>query len=105
GARCLASIRCGGTLVPCNRAVCPFVQMAMSPLTLEAQFPTPPTPPTPPNPQAPDRVIRIGGPDGMTIELPTRPLTGREVAALRQRGSELSRQLNSANNRRDQLAG
>jgi hypothetical protein len=40
----------------------------------------------------------------MTIELPTRPLTGREVAALRQRGSELSRQLNSVNNRRDQLA-
>jgi len=49
-------------------------------------------------------VIRIGGADGMTIELPTRPLTGREVAALRQRGSELSRQLNSVNNRRDQLA-
>ena len=49
-------------------------------------------------------MIRIGGADGMTIELPTRPLTGREVAALRQRGSELSRQLNSANNRRDQLA-
>ncbi len=78
--------------------------MAMSLLTQEAQFPTPPTPPTPPIPQAPDRVIRIGGPDGMTIELPTRPLTGREVAALRQRGSELSRQLNSVNNRRDQLA-
>jgi len=80
--------------------------MAMSPLTQEApQLPTPPSPPTPPLPQVPDRVIRIGGPDGMTIELPTRPLTGREVAALRQRGSELSRQLNSANNRRDQLAG
>jgi hypothetical protein len=80
--------------------------MAMSPLTQEApQLPTPPTPPAPPLPQVPDRVIRIGGPDGMTIELPTRPLTGREVAALRQRGSELSRQLNSANNRRDQLAG
>src|SRR4029434_1470449 len=95
-----------GPLLPCNRAVCPFVQMAMSPLTQEApQLPTPPTPPTPPLPQVPDRVIRIGGPDGMTIELPTRPLTGREVAALRQRGSELSRQLNSASNRRDQLAG
>lgn len=79
--------------------------MAMSPLTQEAQIPTPPTPPTPPRQPGPEGpFIRLGGPDGMTIELPTRPLTGREVAALRQRGSELSRQLNSANNRRDQLA-
>lgn len=61
------------------------------------QLPTPPAPPAPPT-------ISIGQ-GGTVIELPTRPLTGREVAALRQRGSELSRQLNSVNNRRDQLAG
>jgi len=64
---------------------------------VEQQLPTPPTPPAPPT-------ISIGQ-GGTVIELPTRPLTGREVAALRQRGSELSRQLNSVNNRRDQLAG
>jgi hypothetical protein len=63
---------------------------------VEQQLPTPPAPPAPPT-------ISIGQ-GGTVIELPTRPLTGREVAALRQRGSELSRQLNSVNNRRDQLA-
>lgn len=78
--------------------------MAMSPLTQEAQIPTPPTPPTPPRAPGSGPFIRIGGADGVTIDLPTLPLTAREVAALRQRGSELSRQLNSANNRRDQLA-
>lgn len=62
------------------------------------QLPTPPTPPTPPT-------IVTGGPGGDLIQIPARPLTAREVQALRQRGSELSRQLNSANNRRDQLAG
>jgi hypothetical protein len=36
--------------------------------------------------------------------MPTRPLTARDVQALRQRGTELSRQLSSANNRRNQLA-
>ena len=36
--------------------------------------------------------------------MPTRPLTARDVQALRQRGSELSRQLTSASNRRNQLA-
>lgn len=62
------------------------------------QLPTPPTPPTPPS-------ILTPGPGGDLIQLSGRPLTAREVQALRQRGSELSRQLNSANNRRDQLAG
>jgi len=61
------------------------------------QLPTPPSPPPPPQ-------IITTGPGGTVIEVPARPLTGREVAALRQRGSELSRQLNSASNRRDQLA-
>ena len=61
--------------------------------------------PTPPPPPQPGRVIRIDGPGGPTnIELPTRPLTARDVQALRQRGTELSRQLNSANNRRDELS-
>jgi hypothetical protein len=75
--------------------------MAMSPLTQEAQIPTPPTPPTPPSMP----VIRIGGPDGITsIDIPTRPLTARDVAALRARRSELSTQLESATGRRNSLA-
>jgi len=50
-------------------------------------------------------VIRIGGPEGITtIELPTRPLTARDVAALRARRSELSNQLESATSRRNSLA-
>lgn len=69
----------------------------MSQGTPVEQVPTPPAPPAPPT-------ISIGQ-GGNVIEIPARPLTGREVAALRQRGSELSRQLNSVNNRRDQLAG
>jgi hypothetical protein len=75
--------------------------MAMSP-AFQEQVPTPPTPPTPP---APGRIV-IGQPGGgfTTIEMPTRPLTARDVQALRQRGSELSRQLTSASNRRNQLA-
>ena len=64
------------------------------------QAPIPPTPPAPPAPPT----IRFGGPGGTTIELPTRPLTARDVQALRQRGSELSRQLTSANNRRNELS-
>lgn len=74
----------------------------MSPLTQE-QVPTPPPPP--PLPSTPR--ISIGGDGGVTItgfEMPTRPLTAREVRALRQRGSELSNQLVSATNRRNQLA-
>lgn len=73
----------------------------MSQATALEQVPVPPTPPAPPGQQ----VIRIGGPNGtQVIELPARPLTARDVQALRQRGSELSRQLNSANNRRNELS-
>ena len=72
----------------------------MSP-AFQEQVPTPPTPPTPP---APGRIIIGQGGNLTTIEMPTRPLTARDVQALRQRGSELSRQLTSANNRRNQLA-
>jgi hypothetical protein len=70
--------------------------MAMSRVAQEQQIPTPPAPPAPPQ-------ITITGPGGTTV-IGTPPMTGREVQALRQRGSELSRQLNSASNRRDQLA-
>ena len=42
------------------------------------------------------------GPGG--IQITPGGLTGRDVAILRQRGSELSRQLTSANNRREELA-
>jgi hypothetical protein len=76
--------------------------MAMSPLTQEAQIPTPPTPPTPPSMP----VIRVGGPDRITnIEFPARPLTARDIAALKARRSELSTQLESATSRRNSLAG
>src|SRR5215217_7414723 len=89
---------------PCNRSVCPSVQMAMSP-AFQEQVPTPPAPPTPPTPPTPGRIV-IGQPGGgfTTIEVPNRPLSAREVQALQQRGRELSRQLTSANNRRNQLA-
>jgi hypothetical protein len=69
--------------------------MAMSPATQEV-----PTPPAPPS--APRIITGQGG--NITIELPTRPLTARDVQALRQRGSELSRQLSSATGRRNDLA-
>ena len=65
---------------------------------VRVELPTPPAPPAPPS--------IITGQGGTTvIEIPARPLTARDVAALRQRGSELSRQLTSVNGRRDQLAG
>jgi hypothetical protein len=65
------------------------------------QGPTLPTPPVPPIPPT----IVTTGPGGTTvIRLAGAPTTAREVEALRRRGSELSRQLNSANGRRDRLA-
>jgi len=70
--------------------------MAMSRVAQEQQIPTPPAPPQLPT-------IITTGPGGTTL-IGTPPMTAREVQALRQRGSELSRQLNSVNNRRDQLA-
>ena len=78
----------------------PSYDDAMSQATPLEQVPVPPAPPA--LPAAPR--IQIGGPGGTTIELPTRPLTARDVQALRQRGSELSRQLTSANNRRNELS-
>ena len=85
--------------------------MAMSPDAQAEQVPTPPTPPTPATPPGAPTIpapsgtpqIIVAGPGGSPIVL-TPPRTAREVQALRQRGSELSRQLSSANNRRDQLA-
>jgi len=72
----------------------------MSQANTVEQIPVAPALPAPPG-----RVIRIDGQGGATtIELPTRPLTARDVQALRQRGGELSRQLTSANNRRNELS-
>ena len=74
--------------------------MAMSPAAQAEQFPTPPAPPAQPGPTI------VVGPGGATTIGPfTPPRTAREYQLLRQRGSELSRQLTSVNNRRDQLAG
>jgi len=70
--------------------------MAMS-RAIQERVPTPPAPPALPR-------ITIGEGGATTIELPTRPLTARDVQALRQRGSELSRQLTSATGRRNDLA-
>jgi hypothetical protein len=77
----------------------PSYDMTMSQATTVEQIPTPPPPPPAPP------FIRIDGQGGATtIELPARPLSARDVQALRQRGSELSRQLTSANNRRNELS-
>src|SRR4051812_38130149 len=67
-----------------------------------AQVPTPPAAPAPPGAPIPTPVF-VGTPqvDGQVI---VRPATAREVEALRGRGRELSRQLTSANDRRDELA-
>ncbi len=81
--------------------------MAMSSSNQVEQVPVPPIPPIPPAPPAvPGRpsTIVVGGPGGLTIQVPERPLSARDVQLLRQRGSELSRQLTSANGRRDELA-
>lgn len=77
--------------------------MAMSPLIQKPaeQVPTPPTPPTAP---IPPTIISTGEGGTTIIRLAGAPTTAREVEALRRRGSELSRQLSSANNRRDRLA-
>jgi hypothetical protein len=77
--------------------------MAMSPLS-QVQAEQVPTPPIPPVPPIPPTIITTG-PDGATIiRLAGTPTTAREVDALHRRGSELSRQLNSASGRRDRLA-
>lgn len=65
-------------------------------------IPTPPTPPSPPTPPAPAQVV-VQGPGGQVIEI-ARPMSAREVRALRARRSELSSQLSSASSRRNELA-
>lgn len=77
----------------------------MSPL-IQEQVPTPPIPPLPPTlPSTPRITVGEGG---VTItgldNLPARPMTRREVAALRARGEQLSNQLQSATSRRNALA-
>ena len=65
----------------------------------------PQPPPAPPTPQAPP-IIEIRTPDiGQTITLPTttRPLTASDIRAIRERRSELSNQLQSADRRRSEL--
>lgn len=76
----------------------------MSPLSQEQIPPTPSVPLIPPIPPSPP-MIQFGGPNGVTtIELPARPMTARDIAALRARRSELSTQLESATSRRNGLA-
>ena len=75
--------------------------MAMSQAQPVEQLPTPPLPPAPPG--APTIWIDRG-PGVQGIQITPGGLTARDVAILRQRGSELSRQLTSANNRREELA-
>jgi hypothetical protein len=86
----------------CNCTAGPFVQMAMTPATQAEQAPTPPTPPAP---LAPPTITVVQGTGGApVIEIPSRPMTARDVQALRARRSELSRQLTSASDRRDELS-
>lgn len=58
--------------------------------------------PTPPTPQAPSLPAQPGVPGAASVL--QAPTTQREVSALRQRGSMLSDQLQSANRRRNDLA-
>jgi hypothetical protein len=77
--------------------------MAMLPPTQGVQAPTPPTPPTPAAPPT----ITVGPGGATVIELPgmpARPMTARDIAALRARGAELSNQLRSVTSRRNDLA-
>jgi hypothetical protein len=73
----------------------------MSPAYQVEQPPAPPLPPPPPG--APTIVIGQG-PGVQGIQITPGGLTARDVSILRQRGSELSRQLTSASNRREELA-
>jgi len=61
------------------------------------QVPVPPAPPLPPEPA-------VAGQTFSTSELSGRPLTQVDVDALKAKRSELSRQLNSAQGRRDESA-
>jgi hypothetical protein len=78
--------------------------MAMSPAIQVEQAPALPAPPAPPLPPLPQITVPQVGGGTQVLEFPARPLSAREVQALRARGSELSRQLTSANNRRNELA-
>lgn len=67
--------------------------------------PVPQQTPVPTPPPAPAPVIAGGGGGGApVVSLPGVPQTVQQLTALRLRGDELSRQLNSARNRRDMLA-
>jgi hypothetical protein len=72
----------------------------MSQVPAEQQLPTPPTLPTPPA----SPTFTFPGQSG-TETFVRVPTTAREMAALRQRGEELSRQLRSVSGRRNELAG
>jgi hypothetical protein len=78
--------------------------MAMPPLSqVQAeQGPTQPIP-IPPLPPVPPTIVSTEG-GTVVIRQAGVPTTAREVEALRRRGSELSRQLNSVSGRRDRLA-
>ena len=77
--------------------------MAMSPLS-QVQVEQVPTQPRPPVPPTPPTVISRGEGGAFVVQQAGVPTTAREVEALQRRGSELSRQLNSASGRRDRLA-
>lgn len=82
----------------CNWAARFTVQMAMSPLNQVVQVPVPPTPPALP------RLTVVQDGRNTVINLPARPMTAREVQALKVRRSELSSQLTSASSRRNELS-
>lgn len=68
-------------------------------------IPTPPQAPLPPAPPLPPGATPVIAGQAAQAPLPiARPLTSSEVRALRRRGEELSRQLNSATSRRHDLA-
>jgi hypothetical protein len=75
----------------------------MSPL-IQVPVEQVPTPATPPVPPIPPTIVSTGPGGTVVIRQAGVPTTAREVEALQRRGSELSRQLNSASSRRDRLA-
>jgi len=72
---------------------------------MQSPSPTPQVPQVPGIPQPPQPPAIPGGPGGAVIvEIPSRPLTARELASLRARRTELSNQLQSADSRRERLS-
>src|SRR5687767_3931881 len=66
-----------------------------------AQAPQPPQPPQPAQPPSPDAIV---GGQRIPVSTPPLPLTAQEVAAIRARRAELSNQLLSATDRREEIA-